>query len=59
MEKLEIYYKKILKDGIDLKSDNIYKLIHIMNGHIHKSAISYFSKICGNTRLFVFLLKIF
>jgi hypothetical protein len=30
MEKLEIYYKKILKDGIDLKSDNIYKLKFIL-----------------------------
>ena len=48
---------KNLKDGIDLKSDNIYKLIQIMNGHIQKITPAYFSKICGTTGLFVFFIK--
>ena len=48
---------KNVKDGIDLKSDNIYKLIQIMNGHIHKITPAYFSKICGTTGLFVFFIK--
>ena len=48
---------KNIKDNIDLSSENIYKIIHILNGQFDKISPSYFATICGTTGLFVFFIK--
>jgi hypothetical protein len=48
---------KSIKDNIDLSSENIYKVIHILNDKFEKISPSYFATICGTTGLFVFFIK--
>ena len=48
---------KNVKDDIDLSSENIYKIIHILNEQFNKITPAYFSKICSTTGLFAFFIK--
>ena len=45
------------EENINLSSENIYKVFHIINGNLHKITPSYFSKIDGTTSLFAFFIK--
>ena len=49
--------EKNYKENLDLSSENIYKILHIIQGKIDKITPSYFSKICGTTALFSFFIK--
>jgi hypothetical protein len=49
--------EKNYKENLDLRSENIYKILHIIQGKIDKITPSYFSKICGTTALFSFFIK--
>ena len=48
---------KNVKEDIDLSDENLYYIIKILDGHIDKIHPGYFSKICGTTGLFAFLIK--
>ena len=45
------------EENIDLSSENIYKIIHIINDNLQKITPAYFSKIDGTTSLFAFFIK--
>lgn len=48
---------KNIQENLDLSPQNIYKIIHIVEGKVNIISPSYFSKICGTTGLFVFFIK--
>ena len=45
------------KENINLSSENIYKIMHIINGNLQKITPTYFSKIDNTTSLFAFFIK--
>ena len=51
----------LLRRNIDndlmLTYENAYKIIHLIGEHIAKITPAYFSKLCGTTGLFMFLIK--
>ena len=46
-----------IKKDIYLSEDNLYFILKIINGNIDKINPRYFSKLCGTTGLFAFLIK--
>ena len=48
--------QSLVKD-IDFSDNNIYKLTKLVGNNISKIAPNYFSKLCGTTGLFIFLIK--
>ena len=48
---------KNIKEDIDLSNENLYYILKILDGNIDKINPGYFSKICGTTGLFAFLIK--
>ena len=45
------------KENINLSFENIYKIMHIINGNLQKITPTYFSKIDNTTSLFAFFIK--
>ena len=46
-----------LVKGIDFSNENIYKLSKLVGNNTQKITPNYFSKMCGTTGLFIFLIK--
>ena len=49
--------EKNYKENLDLSTENLYRIIHIIKGNLSKISPSYYSRICGTTGLFVFFIK--
>ena len=48
---------KNIKEDVDLSNENLYYILKILDGNVDKINPGYFSKICGTTGLFAFLIK--
>jgi hypothetical protein len=46
-----------LVKNIDFSSQNVYRLIKLLGNNLPKITPNYFSKLCGTTGLFIFLIK--
>lgn len=51
------FLQKMLSDSLVITSDNMYKLMRLVDGNLNKLTPSYFSKICGTTGLVVFFIQ--
>ena len=49
--------RRNIDDDLILTYENAYKITHLIGEHISKITPAYFSKLCGTTGLFVFLIK--
>lgn len=53
----DIIKSTIKEKKIDLQGNNLYKLYWLTNNNLNKITPAYYSKICGNTGLFMFFIK--
>jgi hypothetical protein len=49
--------RKNVENDLTLTYENAYKIMHLIGDNISKITPAYFSKVCGTTGLFVFLIK--
>lgn len=55
-QKLGTFVQNLVKN-IDFSNENIYKLTRLVGNNLSKITPNYFSKMCGTTGLFIFLIK--
>lgn len=49
--------QRTMSDNLEITSENMYKLMQLVDGNLNKMTPSYFSKICGTTGLIVFFIQ--